>query len=407
MNISIIGNDCTGCGGCIVCCPKQCINMCRDDNGFMRPQIDETLCIGCGICVKHCPVTNQSKLFLDYRKNKYYSAISGNTELLNKSSSGGLFALFAKSVIENGGYVCGCVYDVELRTAKHIVVSKMEDAVRMCGSKYVQSNAYDCFPLVRDLLTNNKEVLFTGTACQIASLKLYLGKEYSNLFSVDILCHGSPSSGLFSDYVRFLEDKVKSSIIDIQFRDKSKNGWGSEHRTSVTYIDRNGNLKKKFLILPAYFSAFFYGLSLRECCYECKFAKTSRVSDITIGDFWGAWKKYQKPFYEGISVASVNSEVGNILLNRIKSELSFVEELCVDEAIYSNDNFDHPVKCPKERDKFFEFYRKNGYKGIWKVVYFTSTYRKKTLISFYGALIPKKLQKIIRLFRRGGLPLCL
>lgn len=401
-NIANVGKACVGCGSCSISCPKQCISMEYDENGFIRPRVDRILCVGCGVCVNHCLVTYPVERLYQFTNTKYYCAISGHTDLVKKSSSGGLFALFANSVIKKGGYVCGCVYDHNMKLAKHIVANKMDDVMKMCGSKYVQSNAFDCFSKIKELLSNDKEVLFTGTACQVAGLKLYLGKEYSTLFLVEILCHGVPSPQLFYDFVSYLEAKVNGTITNIQFRDKSKDGWGSEHRTSITYLDRNNNAKKKFLLLPAYFSAFFYGLSLRESCYECKFARIERVSDITIGDFWGAWKKYKKPFYEGISVAAVNTERGELLMERIQPELSFLENLSIDEAIYSNDNFEHPVKLPSERKAFYDYYRENGYKGIWKITYTTKTYRKKTIVSFYGALIPKKVQKHIQHFRRGG-----
>lgn len=402
-NISNVDDQrCVGCGNCNISCPKQCIKLKYDRDGFIKPIIDETNCIECGLCIKSCPATESSDKLFNNRKNEYYSAISNNPNLLKESSSGGLFALFAERIISHGGYVCGCVFDRGTKSARHILVNTIEDLRKMCGSKYVQSISYNCFKEIEDLLKSDKEVLFTGTACQVAALRLFLGGNYSKLFLVEILCHGTPSPKLFSDFVKYYENKMGGDIVGIQFRDKSKSGWGSEHRTSITYRDRNNCQKKKYLLLPSYFSAFFYGLSLRTSCYECKFAKIERVSDITIGDYWGAWKKYQKPFYEGISIASINSDKGKALFEEIIPNLCFFEKLSLDEAIYSNDNFQHPVKRPCEREAFFEHYRKKGYKGIWRKTYMTRTYRKKTIVSFYGAFVPKKIRKYIQRVRRGG-----
>lgn len=405
-NISYIGEYCVGCGTCSISCPKQCIKMEHDINGFLKPIIDESFCIECGVCTKYCPATKAVEQLFHTGENKYYSAISNNSSLLENSSSGGLFALFAEQIITRGGYVCGCIFDKDTKTAKHILSNSMDDVKKMCGSKYVQSVVYNNFRKIKELLISGREVLFTGTACQIAGLRLFLESDYSNLILVEVLCHGTPSPQMFSDFINYWEKKVNGKVTNIKFRDKCRDGWGSEHRTSIVYTDENHRQRKKFLLLPAYFSAFFYGLSLRESCYECQFARIERVSDITIGDFWGAWKKYNKSFYEGISIASINTDRGCSLMMEIRPKLSFVENLTLDEAIYSNDNFQHPVKRPQEREDFFAYYRKFGYKGIWKKTYLTKTYRKKTIISFYGALVPKRLQKFIQWFRRGGRSEC-
>lgn len=404
--LNIDEQKCMGCGNCSISCPKQCIKLEYDKNGFVIPILYEENCIECGLCIKNCPATESSDKLFNIYENEYYSAISNNSNVLKESSSGGLFGLFAEKIISRGGYVCGCVFDSDTKAVRHILINKLEHLGKMYGSKYVQSVSYDCFKIIKDLLKSDKEVLFTGTACQIAALRLFLDRNYSKLYLVEILCHGTPSPKLFSDFIKYYEKKIDGNILNVKFRDKSKSGWGSEHRTSVVYIDKNNCKKKKYLLLPSYFSAFFYGLSLRSSCYECKFARIERVSDITIGDFWGAWKKYQKLFHEGISVASLNSDKGKELFDEIIPNLRFFEKLTLDEAIYSNDNFQHPVKCPSERDSFYEFYRKNGYKGIWWKTYTTRTYRKKTIVSFYGALVPKRIQSLIQRGRRGGESKC-
>ena len=387
MNIlEVLPKDkCTGCGLCSAICPKKCIAMNENHEGFLYPEVDKNNCVDCQACVKKCPILSGESLLGDSMGSKYYAVIAHDKDLLKQSSSGGVFGILAKHLLDLGGAVCGCVYNENLE-AVH-VVSEDEDCVRrMYGSKYVQSNILNCYEPVKKALQAGRKVLFTGTACQIAAIKSYLGREYSNFYTVDILCHGVPSPGFFRKFVKHLEEKANNKIVDIKFRDKSKNGWGSEHRTSVTY----DNGKKMWPFMPAYFSAFFYGLSLRESCYKCKFAGVNRVSDMTIGDFWGSWKKYGKRFNEGISVISINTAKGEELFAKVHSNFDFFEEISQKEAVQSNDNFMHAVRRPKERGTFYLNFEQYS-SIIWKT-YSAKTYRKKILTSIYGAVVPEKIR---------------
>lgn len=294
--------------------------------------------------------------------------------------------------------MCGCIYTDDLE-AVHTLSNRKQDIEKMYGSKYVQSRAEHCFPEIQSHLMEEDIVMFTGTACQIAALRLYLGKDYSHLYCVEILCHGVPSPGLFAKYKQYMEKRLGGTIKDIRFRDKRRDGWGSEHRTCIIY-EKNGRLCEHRPILPAYFSAFFYGLNLRESCYQCRFARSERVTDLTIGDFWGSWKKYQKRFHEGISVVGVNSEKGYVLSEKISNRFDFYEILLEDEAIASNDNFTHSIKRPKERTSFYDGILNYGYKGLWKKVYLSKSYRRKTLASIYGAFVPAKLRFFVQKYRK-------
>ncbi len=148
-------------------------------------------------------------------------------------------------------------------------------------------------------------------------------------------------------------------------------------------------------MLPAYFSAFFYGMNLRESCYKCKFARTERVADLTIGDFWGSYAKYKKRFTEGISVVGVNTEKGQALAHKIRDGFAFYDELTEAEAVKSNDNFEHPIPRPVERNDFYKGVYERGYAGLWKKAYLTKTYKRKTLASIYGAFVPEKVRLFI------------
>ena len=381
---------CTGCGLCAEKCPKDCILMIEDGEGFRFPQIDFTKCVKCGLCMHFCPTTPAADILYSKYERSYYCGIIKDTEMLIKSSSGGVFGALAEYIISIGGYVCGCIYTDDLE-AVHILSNRKQDIEKMYGSKYVQSRVEHCFPEIQSHLISEDTVMFTGTACQIAALRLYLGKGYSNLYCVEILCHGVPSPGLFRQYKNYLEKSLGGKIKDIRFRDKSRDGWGSEHRTCIIY-EKNGKLHDKRPILPSYFSSFFYGLNLRESCYQCRFATFERVADLTIGDFWGSWAKYKKRFYEGISVIGVNTKKGKELSKKIAGKFSFFEVLREDEAIVSNDNFTHPIKRPIERNRYYDGIQQNGYRGLWRKAYFSRTYRRKTLASIYGAFIPEKIR---------------
>ncbi len=385
---------CTGCGLCSSKCPKGCISMPENKEGFRFPEIDKSVCINCGICLNMCPATAASDTLYRKSPRSYFAAISDDKETLIKSSSGGVFAVLAKHILTLGGYVCGCVYDRNMEPT-HIITNKDEDIEKMFGSKYVQSRTEHCFPEILKLLNSAKTVMFTGTACQISSLLLFLGKDFTNLLCVEILCHGVPSPGFFRVYKNHLEKKLRGKVTDIRFRDKLRDGWGSEHRTCIIY-EKNGKVCEHRPILPAYFSAFFYGLNLRESCYNCKFATSERVADLTIGDFWGSWAKYGKRFDEGISVVGINSEKGQSLCLEISKAFDFYDFLTEAEAIKSNDNFTHPIPRPHERSSFYNGIFKKGYRGMWKKAYLTRTYRKKTLASVYGALIPAKMRFFIQ-----------
>ena len=145
-------------------------------------------------------------------------------------------------------------------------------------------------------------------------------------------------------------------------------------------------------MLPAYFSAFFYGLNLRESCYQCKFARIERVADLTLGDFWGAFALYGKLFKEGISVVGVNSPAGEAFISSVIDKFRLFEKLTEEQAIRSNDNFQHPVRRPAERTEFYKTVGKKGYRGLWRKAYLSKTYRRKTLASIYGAIVPAKIR---------------
>lgn len=382
--------NCSGCSLCSILCPKQSIEMKMDAEGFLQPVINHYTCINCGLCYKKCPCVNDVE---KHTAPVYYASAIKNKEKLLHSSSGGNFYALAERFIKEGGYVCGCVFDEHMK-AVHVCTNSLGVVERMMGSKYVQSSITDCLKETKKVIDEGKRVLFTGTACQVAAAKTFFKNE-SLLYTVDILCHGVPSPLFLSKYVDFLENKHNGKLVRLEFRNKQELGWGSEHRTFYE-IKSDKSVDGYRPKLPAYFCAFFWSLNLRESCYNCKFTGKERVSDITIGDFWGYWGYFKKQFPEGISIASVNSEKGRELYEAVSQEMDFKVEVPQDSATGTNTNFYHPTLRPITRDGFYNGIKNMNYEQFRSRVFFDKTSRKKLLTSLYGRFIPESIKRFIR-----------
>ena len=313
----ILGIKCNGCKVCFLVCPVDAIEMIKDELGFEYSKINKEKCINCGKCVKVCseiskPV-NKNKI-----EHKVYACWNKNEEIRLMSTSGGMFSAIAKQIIQNDGYVCGAIYNKDL-LVEHIITNKIEDIKLLRQSKYIQSNLNNVIPSIKDLLDNNKIVLFVGTPCQVASLKKYLNKDYENLFMVDLICLGVNSPQAYKQYLAYLEDKYKSKIISVQFRNKDF-GWKKPY---TKIIFENGEKYYGQINEDLFYKAFIGKRSLffRESCYNCSFRDFPRFSDISLGDFWGVNKKYDND--KGTNVVMLNSKKGKYLFDLIKKHINF------------------------------------------------------------------------------------
>ena len=298
---------CCGCGSCFNICPTKAISMVYNSYGFLEPSIDEAKCVHCGICKNACPIFNhvEKKINNNTVTPKRY-VFSGSTDVLSKSSSGGAFTYIANKVLNDGGCVVGAAYDDDF-SVHHVIVNDDKDLDRLRISKYAQSDQSDCYAQVKKLLNNSKTVLYTGTPCQIAGLKSFLrNKDYSNLYTVDLLCHGIPSYKLLCEYLE--TNFGMSNISEICMR--KKNGWSS--CLDVTLKD--DTVKENNGQSSMYMHAFLKDIILRESCYGCKFASLPRYGDITIGDCWNARKlNFKEPFSKKSSIVLINNDKGHEL----------------------------------------------------------------------------------------------
>lgn len=346
--IQIINKSaCCGCAACVQVCPKQCIAFDEDEEGFRYPKVDMSLCIDCGLCERVCPEINKTK---ERQPLKVYAAKHPNDQIRLTSSSGGIFTLFAEQILADNGVVFGARFD-ENSEVVHDYTETKDGLAVFRGSKYLQSRVGNAYRQAEMFLKQGRKVLFSGSPCQIAGLKLFLRKEYENLLAVDFVCHGVPSPLVWKLYLGELQQSATSMPISaISFRDKST-GW---KRFSILLRDATGEIfyTHKFYHDP-YMQAFLANLSLRPSCYACP-SKTGRsMSDLTIGDFWGI--QHLDPEFDddkGVGLVMVHSPKYESLMNHsLKVEHSYRA------AIQGNVCIEHSVQQPVNRNFFFKVVR--------------------------------------------------
>lgn len=386
--------DCVGCNACVQRCPKSCISMIEDEQGFLYPKVDLNKCIDCHLCEKACPVINQE----ESRKPLHtYAAKNNNAEVQETSSSGGVFFALVEYVIkEKQGVVFGARFNDKWEVV-HDYAETIKDAEAFKGSKYVQSRIDDNFKKAEDFLKSGRTVLFSGTPCQIAGLRLFLRKDYENqLICVDIICHGVPSPMVWRDYLKYLSSlydadfgnipdfqtakNLKSnSITGITFRDKhiSWENYGFSVQ-SVCQTNQNSDLvqirncnEENELLYEShnsniYMQGFLKDLYLRPSCYACPAKCGKSNADITLGDFWGI-KNVLKDFYmrNGVSLVCINTTKGESLFFSAIKEYSTVN---FDDCLKYNPALIISSSIPKQYHKFWDLYPQKGIGCIKSIV---------------------------------------
>lgn len=337
--------DCCGCYACYNICPKECITMESDNEGFWYPKIDKNKCINCNLCEKVCPTINPVKR-ADSKKIAY-AGMNKDDQIRVKSSSGGLFSILAEYIIKNNGIIYGASFDEDFNI-KHKRILCNTDLDLLRGSKYVQSSIGDIYKQVKNDLESNRQVLFTGTPCQVEGLRSYLRKEYVNLVTMDFICHGVPSPLVWKKYLEEMKKSKQENIKNIYFRNKDI-GWKVFSLKIIfdekIYINNLSN--------DLFMKGFLKDVYLRPSCYSCKFKKINRISDITVADFWGIKNILPKMDDDkGTSLIVIHSEKGKQLFDKL-SEIMILNEVDLNEAIKYNPSMISSVKYNEKRKDFF------------------------------------------------------
>ena len=338
--------DCTGCAACASVCPVNAITMAPDHEGFLRPVVGDA-CILCRRCEQTCPILHPP---VPGPAPAAAHAVWNNDEDERvKSSSGGFFSLLARHVLEQGGAVFGAVLD-ETMTARHVCARSVEELAPMRGSKYVQSDLGDSFAQARELLKAGAPVLFSGVPCQVDGLKRYLGKDYPNLLTCDLVCHGVPSPAVFRAYLDSLEAEHGSKAVSVRFKDKS-HGWSHPWFTAE-FAD--GGVYTEDFNRTGYGRGFGMQLFLRPACAKCRYTSTSRPADFTLADYWGLDEKLALPVErdKGVSMVLVNSARGQQVFDALSGRFGQVERPLA-EAVAGNPRLASPLKANPRRAAFF------------------------------------------------------
>lgn len=357
---------CTGCFACKQVCAKSAIHI-KEVNGFLYPEIDDSLCVDCGLCSKACPVLNVKQESEDKKENGSfcYAIWNNNQKDRINSSSGGVFSVLANKTIKEGGIVYGAAWDKDMQL-RHVGVDDIKELDKLRRSKYVQSNTEDVYKEVRQQLKREREVLFCGTSCQIAGLLSFLGhKEYPNLITVGVVCHGVPSQKSFDKYIHEIEEDKRVRIYDCNFRSKDK-GW----RCGLNLLLFGKNAKNKEVVINkvttgnAYFNAFLKFYFLRESCYNCPFKeiKHGLIADIMLADNWSLWSAipYGKVDYgKGVSAVISNTEKGQRFLEKCSGAMTVMER---PYSEYASNSGLRRARKPKNNDAAFEYLQSHSWK---------------------------------------------
>lgn len=363
---------CTGCGGCVQKCPRSCISMNEDEKGFKYPKVEKDKCIRCNLCDKVCPFNGT--LIPKYNPT-VYAARTLNDDILKHSSSGGIFSELCKIVLSRGGVIFGASFNENFEV-EHTYIEKFEDIYKLQGSKYVQSDINLSFLEIQKFLKDNRLVLFSGTPCQVSGLLNFLGKEYDNLVCIDFICHGVPSPLVWRSYLNYLEEKTKSNVSHINFRDKS-NGWrmfniffkfdSEETEGSESQQNEKRNLIfKESVTKNIYLKGFINNLFLRPSCYNCHFKSFKSKSDITLGDCWGIEHVYPElNDNRGYSLVFLNTDIGKHLFDSLEC---FKIPYVYDIALNNNPSIKDSVKKTKFVTKFWKSFHKRGIESILEIL---------------------------------------
>ncbi len=343
--------QCSGCGACAAACPKHCIELKTDEEGFWYPFVDHKSCISCDRCRQTCPICSPLSPSQDFTPSAY-AANNRDISVRSASSSGGVFTLLAESVLEDGGVVFGAAMSEDQRAAQHIAVTDSGDLWKLRGSKYLQSGIGTAYSDVRTALRQGRRVLFSGTPCQVAGLQTFLGTTAAdpNLLCVDFVCHGVPSPKVWRHYVSYRESCAGADVLCTDFRDKTT-GWGS---SSLRLKFANDTSYTQGRSDDLFMRSFLKDICLRPSCYACAFKAVHRTSDITLADFWGINKVV--PHLDddrGTSLVIIQSTKGEDVFRDVQDRVESIQ-VDLERAVQLNPSTTQSAAKPTVRTAFFD-----------------------------------------------------
>lgn len=387
--IELEKDKCCGCGTCELVCPKGAIRMVTDECGFVYPQIDDSLCVDCGLCKKKCAFQSGYDTRKEFEPFLGFGARHKDVDTMMNSRSGGAFVALSDTILDSSGIIYGVGYsdDEGFYKVVHKKAYDKESRNEFCGSKYVQSDLTGIFEDIKCQLENGKKVLFSGTGCQVGALYKYLPKEYDNLYTIDIVCHGTPSPKVWKEFLQMREKELHGKVTKVDFRNKGKFGW-QKHKETI-WINKRPYSSK------IYSTLFKLGIS-RPACYECVYANKNRVGDITIADFWGHENALKELWDDdkGISLVLVNNKKGKEWWEESKKDLDWVD--CTGYP-FRHSNMKHPTIKSEQYDEFWDDYINHGFE------YCVEKYTRHKVekwyilkIKTYYNKIKRKIKKIIK-----------
>ena len=364
MISSIEKNKCTGCKMCGDICPSGAVDFKTENDGCWYPTVDEEKCIECGLCIKKCPALN----IVPSDNNSdpvVYAAWLLNEKVRYDSTSGGIYYEVAKAFIDEGGYIAGCIFSSDFKTAKHVIGKTYDDLNAIMGSKYFQSDTAGIYKEISTLIKNGEKVLFCGTPCQVAALRSFLGKDQRSLYLLDFICKGINSPKAYTAYIDEIERNYKSSVKLVRQKSK-KTGWQS---LATNIIFQNGKEYHKDRYTDWWIQGYTCGnLFMRENCQECLYKTMPRQADLTFGDFWGIKGCSDEDVQKGISVVFENSKKGAELIQAAMKNLH-LEKRSLDEVLEGNPYLFGQAIQKGNRSKFFELLDREPFSKAVKETY--------------------------------------